>query len=180
MHFNYNPDSTCRQTGRDRAVLLYPDIGKCEMCDNPATDRHHKNDDTFNNSRTNLMFLCRYHHMVEDGRLSKLLINGKKYKLMVKKQCINCGIMIYPLRRGRCHACNEYYRRNGKDRLLLIKDNQQLVQCQHCNNWFSARSVSCKYCNVCKRKLSLKYHAEYEKQRRFKLKQNEFYGSREV
>ncbi len=39
------------------------------------------------------------------------------------KPCSNCSIPSKPLRKGRCHACNEYLRRNGKERPceLLMK-----------------------------------------------------------
>lgn len=32
------------------------------------------------------------------------------------QQCIICRLFKKPLRKGRCHACNEYYRKRGKER----------------------------------------------------------------
>lgn len=89
--------------GRAKCRWLYPDIGACESCGEPAVDRHHKDGDTWNNNRSNLMFLCRRCHLDIDPKF-------------VAKECINCGRVTKPLRRGHCHTCNEYLRRHGVDR----------------------------------------------------------------
>lgn len=47
-------------------------LGKCERCrKRPATDRHHKDANKFNNSPSNLMGLCRKCHMIIDGRIKR-------------------------------------------------------------------------------------------------------------
>jgi hypothetical protein len=54
--------------GHKIARRLFPQLGICEKCGDEATDRHHIDGDPWNNDRENIAFLCRYHHMQEDGR----------------------------------------------------------------------------------------------------------------
>ena len=61
-------------SGRSRAQQRFKDLGKCGHCEKPATDRHHKDENTANNSRENIEFLCRTCHMKIDGRLSQLQV----------------------------------------------------------------------------------------------------------
>ena len=52
--------------------------------------------------------------MKEDGRLKKFAaINLPKQK---PKKCINCTRPYKPMRKGRCEACYDYLRNNGKER----------------------------------------------------------------
>jgi hypothetical protein len=60
------------QTGRARALKLYPRIGPCVRCGNPKSERHHSDGNTFNNESGNIIVLCRRCHMTEDGRIEKL------------------------------------------------------------------------------------------------------------
>lgn len=61
-----------KSTGHRRAQVRYPILGVCEQCgEKPAFDRHHKNGDVFDNTRSNLAFLCRRCHMSIDGRLGQ-------------------------------------------------------------------------------------------------------------
>lgn len=48
-----------------RTVKLYPNIGACERCGAPADDRHHIDEDIFNNARSNIEFLCKSCHTKE-------------------------------------------------------------------------------------------------------------------
>ena len=62
-------------------------------------------------------WLCRRCHMAEDGRLDA--IHSKEHYERMKsipKPCSRCTRLSKPLRRGRCHPCNEYLRRRGKER----------------------------------------------------------------
>lgn len=103
--------------GREIARELFPDIGDCERCGAPAVDRHHKDDDTWNNERSNLEFLCRRCHMQADGRMAEFESHSvSKRGPQPPNQCANCKRFVKPLRRGRCHACNEYLRRRGIER----------------------------------------------------------------
>lgn len=103
--------------GREICRELYPELGDCERCGDPAVDRHHKDGDTFNNVRDNIEFLCRRCHMAVDGRLAVFESTSMSNRgEQPPKECLNCGRLQKPLRRGRCHACNEYLRRRGVER----------------------------------------------------------------
>ncbi len=67
-------------TGHQRAVSLHA-LQPCEVCGSEKSERHHKDSDPMNNSRSNIMFLCRRHHMIEDGRMDALLaLNASRSK----------------------------------------------------------------------------------------------------
>lgn len=52
------------ESGRARARKLYPTLGMCEFCGLvPAKDRHHKDENTSNNERSNIDFVCRSCHL---------------------------------------------------------------------------------------------------------------------
>ena len=66
--------------GRKRAGRRFPVLGKCEYeggCEKPARERHHKDGNTSNNDRSNLQFLCAWHHHLIDGRLEALAEQAK-------------------------------------------------------------------------------------------------------
>lgn len=65
-----------RTEGRGRQICraMYPEIGLCELCGIKATERHHKDANTFNNVRENIMFLCHRCHTLEDGRAMRLAV----------------------------------------------------------------------------------------------------------
>lgn len=111
-------DSAQVESKRVRAVKLYP-LGPCEACGAKATDIHHKNGDTGNNERANIMILCRKCHMKIDGRLEKFVASTPHLVLPIRN-CENCGTPYKPLRKGLCHKCNEYQRRNGKPRSASV------------------------------------------------------------
>lgn len=112
---HYKGDNIGADSGRMRARRLYKDLGICENCGkHPATDRHHINGDTKNNDRSNISFLCRSCHMYVDGRSDAL--HSLPREVLLPKTCSNCGKTEKDLRRGRCHACNEYFRRNNLER----------------------------------------------------------------
>jgi len=64
-------------SGRTRAQRQYQ-LGKCELCESNAMDRHHKDGNTINNELTNIQRLCRKHHILLDGRMKNLkpFMNG--------------------------------------------------------------------------------------------------------
>ncbi len=111
IYKNKRSEANC---GRARAVKLYKIIGRCEMCEDNATDRHHVDENTSNNERDNLLFLCRRCHMKVDGRLEKLA--SITPPIQEPKECSVCNELAKPLRKGVCHRCNEYFRRNGRQR----------------------------------------------------------------
>jgi hypothetical protein len=61
-----------RQAGRERAVKLFP-LEPCEICNNPKAERHHIDGNPVNNIRTNIMFLCRKHHILIEKRYLHML-----------------------------------------------------------------------------------------------------------
>ena len=164
----YKGNEAGQEAGRLRARKLYPILGKCELCENKAVERHHNDGNTLKNERLNLRFLCRHDHMKVDGRLNKLIERNRQIpKLQLKKICMNCGALAFPLRKGLCHSCNEYNRRNGTNRPIREALDGSIQQiCQECQQWFVRMSHHAKYCSNCKRTVYLRKHASYERQGR--------------
>jgi uncharacterized protein YlaI len=82
----------------------------------PATERHHKDEDTHNNARENVVFLCRPCHGRIDGRDAALAARGPALaaaRFKPASPCAECGRVYKPLRRGLCHACYERHRKSG-------------------------------------------------------------------
>src|SRR5262245_13374226 len=65
-HASWKGDQAKPQTGRGRALRLYP-LGPCERCGRPGQERHHKNGVTTDNGPENVAILCHRCHMVVDG-----------------------------------------------------------------------------------------------------------------
>ena len=67
----FKGDRGAVETGRSRARRMMPVLGDCERCGAPAVDRHHKDENTLNNSLDNLEQLCRRchkrHHVSNKG-----------------------------------------------------------------------------------------------------------------
>ncbi len=61
------------RSGRSRARKYYPLPKHCQLCSQKATERHHKDNNTLNNKKDNIMFLCRHCHMAIDGRLKNFI-----------------------------------------------------------------------------------------------------------
>jgi hypothetical protein len=109
-------DAARSTTKRRRARKIYP-LGPCERCGKPGTDRHHKDADTGNNTPDNIAILCRRCHMEEDGRLDRFHeMAVRKREVLPPSPCLNCGQLAKPLRKGRCGACEAYWRRRGSER----------------------------------------------------------------
>ena len=71
-HPNWIGDDVSVKGGRSRALRMYAGKRRCETCNAPKAERHHKDGDTSNNLPSNIKFLCRKCHMIEDGRLEKV------------------------------------------------------------------------------------------------------------
>lgn len=95
---------------------------KCEHCKTAkATDRKCKDGDYANFDKANVLLLCRPCRMTLDGSLAKLLEAGHRTRYIVPlKPCANCKTPAKPLRKGLCHNCNEYFRRNQKHRPIKL------------------------------------------------------------
>lgn len=108
-HGNFKENATDPQTGRARAERMYSLEGKvCEVCGTTNYDtveRHHKNGNPLNNEPENIQFLCRYHHMIVDGRIQK-----------PARPCSNCGKLVQVSWIGRCENCYSYWRKNEVER----------------------------------------------------------------
>lgn len=111
-------DKVGKGGGRQRARKMYR-LGPCIRCKKPATDRHHKDDNTANNHPSNIEILCRRCHMAVDGRAKRLAVWARTlHQPQPPKPCVKCGRPYKPLRRGLCSRCNDSLRRskrNGAD-----------------------------------------------------------------
>jgi group I intron endonuclease len=60
-------------------------------------------------------------------------------QLKTKQRCLVCGKEAQPIRKGRCHACNEYHRRHKKERpykenaFLEAREKLTTQTCPGCN-----------------------------------------------
>ena len=68
---NWKGSHAAPTSGRYRAKKLYPS-NLCGICGEDG-ERHHVDANLLNNSPTNVVFLCRRHHMETDGRLRNLV-----------------------------------------------------------------------------------------------------------
>lgn len=113
-HPNWTGNNVSKNGGRRRAIKMYR-LGKCDLCDKPATDRHHKDDNTANNNPDNIQFLCRHHHMAIDGRLDKLAEYSRlNHRPLPPTPCIQCDRLYKPLRKGLCSRCYDKIRKKKK------------------------------------------------------------------
>ena len=71
---NWKGDKATVKAGRTRALRTYPTApSECERCgEAKRLERHHRDGDTLNNDRANIVFLCRRCHMTVDGRIIAL------------------------------------------------------------------------------------------------------------
>lgn len=93
-------------TGRLHARQTFDIEGAvCERdgCEAPAIDLHHRDEDTFNNDRSNVERLCRLHHAIEHG------VHGEHGPGANPSPCTVCGREYAPLRRGRCSRCATHF-----------------------------------------------------------------------
>ena len=67
-HPRWKGDDITERSGRCRALRMYPDVGPCQDCGSTVkVERHHIDDNTKNNERENIAFLCRKCHRGRDG-----------------------------------------------------------------------------------------------------------------
>jgi hypothetical protein len=121
LHYKWNGDATGVATKRHRARALY-ELGACEQCGLPATDRHHKDGNTGHNEPSNIGILCRRCHMAEDGRLERFraMAKSKKGCRIPDKACVRCHAMVHVTRKGRCNNCSMYLYKTGRERPLEL------------------------------------------------------------
>jgi len=118
-HYAWKGDAARTETKRARAQRMYQ-LGPCDSCGKPATDRHHRDDDTGNNAPENIGILCRRCHMLEDGRLDAFkqvaAANAAKLRARAPRPCRVCNAPSRVLSKGRCHNCAVYWWRTGEER----------------------------------------------------------------
>lgn len=78
-------DAVTKSGGRQRARRLFPGPQICEIagCGKQA-ERHHKDDNTANNDPSNIAFLCRRHHVLADGRMSRLALRAAQREVSMR------------------------------------------------------------------------------------------------
>ncbi len=153
-HHSWKGMNVPKKCGGRRARRLFEIVGPCELCRKRATDRHHRDGNPLNNDPNNLQALCRKCHMVSDGRLArfKQLASAPKAH-SPKRPCENCGTPSKPLRKGRCHKCTEFFRRNGAE-WTAERANRSRKRgpdrfCQNCtrfvaSGWSKGRCPACR------------------------------------
>ena len=60
------------KSGQCRARSYFK-LKPCEVCGSAKSERHHKDGNDLNNNPENIMFVCRRHHMLTDGRMKNLI-----------------------------------------------------------------------------------------------------------
>jgi len=126
-HHFWKGDSATNESKRSRAARRHPikKKDKCQKCKiKNAHDRYHKDGNLDNIDPENIMLVCRRCCMELDGRLSFLKNMDHSHQVKPKQPCIICRKLSKPLRKGRCHSCNEYYRRNHKERSEILNESK--------------------------------------------------------
>lgn len=82
-HHSWVGNKITKESGRSRAERKYP-VRPCEICgeSKKRIDRHHRDNDPRNNKKSNIKFLCRKCHMIEDGRLERFVELAKRNQSM--------------------------------------------------------------------------------------------------
>ena len=109
-------DAVGSRAAHERAQRLYP-LGQCERCGKQADERHHVDGNPKNNTRDNIMVVCRSCHRQIDRRNT-----GSHYK--EPRPCFVCGRSYYALTKGRCETCDSYYRHYGRDERLTKRRDE--------------------------------------------------------
>src|SRR6185369_4987758 len=121
-HFwrNTNATDSSKRSRAARRFKIKDDV-KCQICfDKKAIERFHKDLDLDNLEQENILLVCRACCMKLDGRMDSFLSIDRSSERVPAKQCIVCKELRKNLRKGRCHSCNEYYRRNGRERSEIL------------------------------------------------------------
>lgn len=154
-HHSWKGDVATKKAGSSRARRWYA-IGNCENCGKVASDRHHKDGNTLNNTASNLQALCRKCHMEADGRLARFSALPKDHLKRPALPCENCGMLSKPkpLRKGRCHKCDMFLRKRGiewtPERASRRRRRSPDRFCANCgvhvpHGWSKGRCVSCRH-----------------------------------
>lgn len=79
-HYAWKGDDVSRKGGWSRAERAFASDGVCAECHEAGSviDRHHLDDNSFNNEPENVRLLCRKCHMAADGRLEEVRARAKR------------------------------------------------------------------------------------------------------
>lgn len=136
-----------RYKGRAVAKKLFPVQGvMCELCEiAPARDRHHIDEDTHNNDRSNVQLLCAPCHI-------KIHSEQRRKPLHMRlRPCVHCSDVVLYRWAGRCGTCNAFFKRTGSERLLKHeKDTLSPPDCQRCGKLIGTKGWR-GYCVNCRR-----------------------------
>ena len=111
---NWKGDQVSPHGGRNRTMVVYPNLGICEKCnERPAMDRHHINGVTKDTSRKNILLLCRVCHMEIDDRIKRLKANNCRRR--VSRALVACGHRNW----RQCRVCHKW----DDPKNLYIKSN---------------------------------------------------------
>lgn len=86
---------------------------QCDRCSKPCKPDAHHHDYA---KPLDVEWLCRQCHMVEDGRIGRLITSRVGLITVGLLPCINCKVPSKPLRRGRCEKCRLYWDKHGSER----------------------------------------------------------------
>jgi hypothetical protein len=107
----------------------------CERCHSKnAVDFVNTNGDYNDNNLDNWKPLCRRCRMELDGTLDNFISNCSRRirKIKTAEKCRICNDFYKPLRVGRCHKCNEFFRRNGIERTEMKLKQRKNSPCINC------------------------------------------------
>lgn len=109
-----------RTADHSKCQRMYPVLGMCERvpCQSEAPERHHVDGDTTNNTRHNVEFLCYGCHKLVHGDIATG--RWRPPQRQPAKPCRNCTKLAKPTWYGRCHTCNQYFRRTGTERPIRL------------------------------------------------------------
>ena len=148
-HANWKGDAASLSSKRQRlkAHLRHKKNNICERCGHGGRlDCVFRDGNIDNSSSDNVQLLCRRCRMELDGTLDNLLKQPKR-PLVPAQPCIICYKYYKPLRNGRCHACCEYFRRNGIERSEMRKREQKspapCIICNRVSNLVHGRCHAC-------------------------------------
>jgi hypothetical protein len=106
-----------RARGHKKALRLFPEIGPCEKCGNPKSERHHIDDDPHNNAPENIMALCRSCHTIEHGKRPS-------------DEAIKMGVAAAAEKRRALTHCRRGHSYSGEN---LYIDSRGKRHCKECN-----------------------------------------------
>jgi hypothetical protein len=127
---NWKGDLACRASKQQRARAYTRYKKKCDRCGlSKGIDTIFLDGNKDNLEQSNLAFYCRRCRMEKDGTLN--VLKEVKHQKKDPRPCKICNILSTNFWYGRCHTCNEFFRRNGFERSEKLPKED--VFCKICN-----------------------------------------------